>query len=51
MPSKTDQASSTTQSVRRQAAQAIGLLRRAAAPDLRHLYWATFWLISPPRWK
>ena len=25
--------------------QAIGLLRRAAAPDLRHLYWATFWLI------
>ncbi|OFJ49636.1 ABC transporter ATP-binding protein [Janthinobacterium lividum] len=45
MPSKTDQASSTTQSVRRQAAQAIGLLRRAAAPDLRHLYWATFWLI------
>ncbi|MBG6219213.1 ATP-binding cassette subfamily B protein/ATP-binding cassette subfamily C protein/ATP-binding cassette subfamily B multidrug efflux pump [Janthinobacterium sp. CAN_S1] len=45
MPSKTDQANSTTQSVRRQAAQAIGLLRRAAAPDLRHLYWATFWLI------
>ena len=31
--------------VRRQAMQAIGLLRRAAAPDLRHLYWATFWLI------
>ena len=31
--------------VRRQALQAIGLLRRAAAPDLRHLYWATFWLI------
>ncbi|WP_219114589.1 ABC transporter ATP-binding protein [Janthinobacterium sp. UMAB-56] len=45
MPSKTDQAHGATQSVRRQAAQAIGLLRRAAAPDLRHLYWATFWLI------
>lgn len=45
MPSKTDQATTATQSVRRQAAQAIGLLRRAAAPDLRHLYWATFWLI------
>ena len=45
MPSKTDQASTATPSVRRQAAQAIGLLRRAAAPDLRHLYWATFWLI------
>ncbi|OYO32433.1 ABC transporter ATP-binding protein [Janthinobacterium sp. PC23-8] len=25
--------------------QAIGLLRRAAAPDLHHLYWATLWLI------
>ena len=45
MPSKNDQAATATQSVRRQAVQAIGLLRRAAAPDLRHLYWATFWLI------
>ena len=45
MPSKNKQASTATPTVRRQAAQAIGLLRRAAAPDLRHLYWATFWLI------
>ena len=43
MPSKTTK--QTTPAVRRQAVQAIGLLRRAAAPDLRHLYWATFWLI------
>ncbi len=35
----------TQDTVRRQAMQAIGLLRRAAAPDLRHLYWATLWLI------
>ncbi|MCC7701934.1 ATP-binding cassette domain-containing protein [Janthinobacterium sp. GW460P] len=45
MPSKNDHATTATSSVRRQAAQAVGLLRRAAAPDLRHLYWATFWLI------
>lgn len=41
----TDTVQADTQTVRRQALQAIGLLRRAAAPDLRHLYWATFWLI------
>lgn len=35
----------TQDTVRRQAMQAIGLLRRAAAPDLHHLYWATLWLI------
>jgi ATP-binding cassette subfamily B multidrug efflux pump len=31
--------------MRAQAVQAIGLLRRAAHPDRRHLGWATFWLI------
>ncbi|NHZ78866.1 ATP-binding cassette domain-containing protein [Massilia sp. CCM 8695] len=31
--------------MRAQAAQAIGLLRRAAHPDRRHLLWATLWLI------
>ncbi|MCA1247882.1 ABC transporter ATP-binding protein [Massilia sp. MS-15] len=30
--------------MRAQARQAAGLLRRAAAPDRRHLGWATFWL-------
>ncbi|GAB3388403.1 ABC transporter ATP-binding protein [Massilia agri] len=30
--------------MRTQARQAAGLLRRAADPDKRHLYWATFWL-------
>ena len=44
-PTDTAQADSTEHTVRRQARQAIALLRRAAAPDLRHLYWATFWLI------
>ena len=44
-PTDTVQDDSTQHTVRRQAMQAIGLLRRAAAPDLRHLYWATFWLI------
>jgi len=33
-----------TQQMRAQARQAAGLLRRAAAPDRRHLGWATFWL-------
>ncbi len=36
---KTDQAN-----MRAQTAQAARLLRRAAEPDRRHLYWATFWL-------
>ena len=31
--------------MRTQTAQAARLLRRAAAPDRRHLYWATFWLV------
>ncbi len=31
--------------MRAQALQAIGLLRRAAHPDRRHLGWATFWLV------
>lgn len=31
--------------MRAQAVQAMGLLRRAAQPDRRHLGWATFWLI------
>ncbi len=31
--------------MRAQTVQAAGLLRRAAAPDRRHLYWATFWLV------
>ena len=31
--------------MRAQAVQAMGLLRRAAHPDRRHLGWATFWLI------
>jgi len=36
----TDQAN-----MRAQTAQAASLLRRAADPDRRHLYWATFWLV------
>ncbi|MDB5919520.1 MAG: transporter ATP-binding protein, partial [Massilia sp.] len=28
-----------------QAARAVGLLRRAAHPDRRHLGWAVFWLV------
>jgi ATP-binding cassette subfamily B multidrug efflux pump len=35
----------TPKAMRAQAAQAYGLLRRAAHPDRRHLGWATFWLI------
>jgi len=35
----------TAGTVRRQAMQALALLRRAATPDLRHLNWATVWLI------
>ncbi|MDM5180706.1 ABC transporter transmembrane domain-containing protein [Massilia sp. DJPM01] len=35
----------TPKAMRAQAAQAIGLLRRAAHPDRRHLLWATLWLI------
>ena len=31
--------------MRAQTAQAASLLRRAADPDRRHLYWATFWLV------
>ena len=31
--------------MRAQAVQALGLLRRAAHPDRRHLGWATFWLV------
>ena len=31
--------------MRAQTAQAARLLRRAADPDRRHLYWATFWLV------
>jgi len=31
--------------MRAQTRQAAGLLRRAAEPDKRHLYWATFWLV------
>jgi ATP-binding cassette subfamily B protein/ATP-binding cassette subfamily C protein/ATP-binding cassette subfamily B multidrug efflux pump len=31
--------------IRTQAAQATSLLRRAAHPDRRHLWWAIFWLI------
>ena len=39
------QSDSTPKDMRVQAAQAIGLLRRAAHPDRRHLAWATLWLI------
>jgi len=39
------QPESSPKAMRTQAAQAIGLLRRAALPDRRHLGWATFWLI------
>ncbi|NHZ39072.1 ABC transporter ATP-binding protein [Massilia aquatica] len=35
----------STKDMRVQAAQAIGLLRRAAHPERRHLLWATLWLI------
>lgn len=31
--------------IRTQTATAAGLLRRAAAPDRRHLAWASFWLV------
>ncbi|MCD2515394.1 ATP-binding cassette domain-containing protein [Massilia sp. G4R7] len=31
--------------MRVQTREAAGLLRRAAEPDKRHLYWATFWLV------
>jgi ATP-binding cassette subfamily B multidrug efflux pump len=31
--------------MRRQAARAVGLLRRAARPDRRHLGWAVAWLV------
>jgi len=31
--------------MRAQTGQAARLLRRAADPDRRHLYWATFWLV------
>jgi ATP-binding cassette subfamily B multidrug efflux pump len=31
--------------MRAQTIQALGLLRRAAHPDRRHLGWATFWLV------
>jgi ATP-binding cassette subfamily B protein/ATP-binding cassette subfamily C protein/ATP-binding cassette subfamily B multidrug efflux pump len=33
-------------STRKQAAQAIGLLRRAARPDQHHLGWALLWLVA-----
>jgi ATP-binding cassette subfamily B multidrug efflux pump len=33
-------------SIREQTQQAIGLLRRAAAPDQRHLGWALVWLVA-----
>ncbi|RSZ57741.1 ATP-binding cassette domain-containing protein [Massilia atriviolacea] len=39
------QSDSTPKDMRAQAAQAVGLLRRAAHPDRRHLLWATLWLI------
>ena len=35
----------TPKAMRAQAIEAIGLLRRAAHPDRRHLGWATFWLV------
>jgi ATP-binding cassette subfamily B protein/ATP-binding cassette subfamily C protein/ATP-binding cassette subfamily B multidrug efflux pump len=34
-----------TGQVRQQARQAAGLLRRAAAPDRHHLWWAILWLV------
>ena len=40
MPTKPDDTSA-----RRQTWQAFALLRRAARPDLRHLYWALLWLV------
>ncbi|MGI4844791.1 MAG: ABC transporter ATP-binding protein [Janthinobacterium lividum] len=39
------QSDTTPVPMRAQTAQAAGLLRRAAHPDRRHLYWATFWLV------
>ncbi|MDL2356867.1 MAG: ABC transporter transmembrane domain-containing protein [Pseudomonadota bacterium] len=36
---------SQAQGMRRQARRAIGLLRRAAHPDRRHLGWAIVWLV------
>jgi ATP-binding cassette subfamily B protein/ATP-binding cassette subfamily C protein/ATP-binding cassette subfamily B multidrug efflux pump len=33
-------------SIRKQTQQAIGLLRRAAEPDKRHLGWALLWLVA-----
>ncbi len=35
----------TPKAMRAQAVRALGLLRRAAHPDRRHLGWATLWLI------
>jgi ATP-binding cassette subfamily B multidrug efflux pump len=34
------------QSAREQTKRALGLLRRASAPDMRHLYWAILWLAT-----
>lgn len=39
------QTDTAPKAMRAQAVQAMGLLRRAAHPDRRHLGWATFWLI------
>ncbi|MFN3791379.1 ABC transporter ATP-binding protein [Massilia sp.] len=39
------QSDTTAVPMRAQTAQAAGLLRRAAAPERRHLVWATFWLV------
>ncbi len=36
---------SEAKSMRAQAARAVGLLRRAAHPDRRHLGWAVLWLV------
>ncbi|WP_051109859.1 ABC transporter ATP-binding protein [Massilia niastensis] len=38
-------ADTTPEVLRAQARQAFGLLRRAADPERRHLYWASFWLV------
>ena len=38
-------ADASPKAMRAQAVQALGLLRRAAHPDRRHLGWATFWLV------
>ena len=39
------QPDTTPKAMREQAVRAMGLLRRAAHPDRRHLAWATLWLI------